>query len=82
MTRRYFSEEILKEWILQGYKYVLFTDRPDLAHILVRPIKDHHDLMGIIFYESHILPVEECNEAGLKTIPFIDGSVKLVCYPR
>lgn len=79
MLKRYFSDELLKEWILMGYQYVLFTDRPDRHHILVRPIKDHNDLMGVIFYESHILPVDECNEAGLKSIPFNDGSVKLVC---
>lgn len=78
MPKRYFSEEILKEWISQGYTYVLFTDRPESLDISVRPIKDHRDLMGIIFYESHILPVDECNEATIRGIPFIDGSLKLV----
>jgi hypothetical protein len=80
MPKRYFTDEVLKEWIRQDCKYVLFTDVLDENHILVRPINKPEDLIGITLYESHLLPVLECNEVAIQSISFIDHSVKLVCF--
>lgn len=79
MSQRYFTEEVLKEWVSQGYEYVLFTNRPDSVSILVRPVNLPNDLKGIFLYESHILHIDNCTEDEIMGIPFMDKSLKLVC---
>lgn len=79
MSRRYFTSDVLKEWISQGYKYVLFTDNPYNHNILVKPLKELDEVKDIILYESHLLAVDECDSKSINAIHFIDGSLKLVC---
>jgi hypothetical protein len=78
MPKRFFTDEVLKEWILLGYKYILFTDKPEEYHILVKPIKEPEDLIGLILYDSYLLAADSCDRATIQNIPFIDHSVALV----
>jgi hypothetical protein len=79
MPKRFFTEEVLKEWVLLGYKYILFTDKPDEYHILVKPINEPEDLIGLLLYESYLLAVDSCDLVTIQNLPFIDHSVALVC---